>query len=99
MSVSAGVNVADVAPAMFAHPEVLLRDRAHCQLMPVGPSSSSSDAVTGTRAWIVAVSEVSVTVPGSSTFRTVMVTSCVSSMVVDVAPVPSLPSWTSTVTL
>ena len=61
-------------------------------------SSSLSTAVTSTRARIVAVSVVSVTVPGSSTFSIVIVTACVASMVVDVLPEPSSPSCTSTLT-
>ena len=76
-----------------------LGERDHCQVTPEGPSSSSSTAVTSTRAWIDPVSVVSVTVPCSSTFSTVMVTAWVSSMVVSALPAPSRPSWTSTVTL
>ena len=76
-----------------------LGERAHCQVTSEGMSSSSSAAVTSTRAWIVPVSVVSVIVPGSSSFSTVIVTAWVSSMVVDVLPIPSRPSCTSTVKL
>ena len=66
---------------------------------PLGMSSSASVAITGTRARIVPVSELSVTVPCSSTFSIVIVTSCMSSMLIDGCPSPSSPSCTSTVTL
>ena len=84
---------------MLTQPVLPLGERAHCQLMPKGPSPSLSSAVTWTLAWVAPVSVVSVTVPGSSTFSTEMSTVWVPSMFVDALPAPSLPSWTSTVTL
>ena len=94
-----GVYVADVAFAMFTQFVLPSGERAHRQLMPEGPSSSSSVAVTSTRAWIVSVSVLSVTSPGSSTFSIVIVTDWVSSTMVDGLPRPSRPSRTSIVKL
>ena len=85
---------------MLTQPVLPLGERDHCQVVPLmPPSSSSSNAVTGTLAWIDWVSVVSVTTPGSSTFSTMITTTCDSSMVSDVLPKPSRPSCTSTVTL
>ena len=89
-----------VSPEMLAQSVLPLGDWDHSQATPLTlPSSSVSAAVTSTRAWTTPVSVVSVTVPGSSTFSTVMVTFWVESVVVSVLPEPSRPSWTFTVTL
>ena len=85
---------------MLAQLVLPLGDWDHSQVTPLTlPSSSLSAAVTSTRAWTTPVSVVSLTVPGSSTFSTVMVTSWELSTSVSVAPEPSRPSWTLTVTL
>ena len=99
-STSVGVYEAPVSPTRLTQSVRPLGERCQAQLTEpeIGLSSSSRTALTSTRAWMVAVSVVSVTVPGSSSFPTVIVTSIESSMVAEELPRPSFPSWTSIVT-